>query len=111
MSTEAIEKLGRNQEEMNKIVYDLESASWGLPITFRVVPFDTPMICVYIRDEDAGTLAWTTNTLKDDTATWTWWSISTVTMKIKEHGNNVRAALAYLCNEYIDRRIGLIDND
>jgi hypothetical protein len=108
---DAIAKLGRDIEEMDKIVNDLTSASWGLPITFKVVPFDTPMICVYIRDEVAGTLAWTTNTLKDDTAVRTWWSISTVTMKIKDHGNSVRAALAHLCNMYIDSRIGLIDND
>lgn len=101
--------LGRDIEEMDKIINDLQSASWGLPIEFKHVPFDNPLICVSVRGEDIGTLAFTTNDLKADTTEYTWWSISTITWKVTDHGTNVRAALARLCNEYIDRRIGLLD--
>lgn len=101
---------GRDDEEMSKILADLESAVDGLGITFRVVPFDTPTVCVYGPYETPiGTLMWMTDSI-DEPEVYQWWSVCSlpnVGTRLSKHGDAVREALAMLINLYIDRKIGL----
>src|SRR5690348_3157616 len=85
---------GRDSEEMDKILSDLLAAVDGLPITFRVVPFDSPTICVYgPYGEPLGTLMWMTDSL-DEPEVYEWWKISAPQVNLSHHGVNARAALA-----------------
>jgi len=100
---------GRDEETMDKIVNDLMTAAYGLPVTFQVVPFADPCIFVYVNDESTGSLIWAPEDPIDQDRKG-WWQCSLISGRsavITCHGDNLRAALARHLNEYIDARIGL----
>jgi len=98
---------GRDEEEMGKIVADLEAAVDGLPITFRVVPFDSPCLIVYgPYDKVIGTLMWTTDSLTEPVV-YEWWAIHSKPGRTDQskHGASARAGLARLINIYVDSTV------
>lgn len=97
---------GRDEELTDMIKSDLETAAYGLPVRFEAVPFDSPCFWVYVNDENTGSVMYIATDL--NRVEYQWVSISTETMKITEHGQNMRAALARHLNEYIDKRVGLV---
>lgn len=104
---------GRDEETMDMIVHDLKTAAYGLPVSFRVVPFDTPMVSVYVwmdgYEIGIGSLIWTTDDLDRNPETMTWWTMGSFANKVKNHGKDgLRAGLATLLNSYIDKRVGLL---
>lgn len=101
---------GRDDDTMDKVVNGLMTASHGLPVTYAPVPFDTPMVCVYIHgDESIGSIMWATDDIDRKPETYTWWSVSTLAIECKNHGKDgLRRALAHLLNRYIDKRVGLV---
>lgn len=104
---------GRNEETMDMIVDTLKTAAYGLPVTFRVTPFDTPLVNVYIvmdgDEEGIGTLMWTTSDIDRDPETNEWWCLSLIAQVVSAHGRRgLRAALARCLNHYVDKRVGLI---
>lgn len=97
---------GRDEEHMDMIVSDMQTATHGLPVTFEVVPFDDPCVWVLINGENTGSVMYIATDI--DRLHPEWVSVSTETMKITNHGQDMRAALARHLNEYIDKRVGLL---
>lgn len=100
---------GRDEETMDRIVNNLETAAYGLPVEFRVVPMDDPCIFVYVNGEPTGSLLWHAEDPATDPTPNAWWQVSHIgnpPFAITCHGDNLRAALARHLNEYIDKHVG-----
>lgn len=102
---------GRDEETMDMIKSDLETAAYGFPVTFEVVPYNKPVIAVYVNGEDTGTILMAPANPLAETPVDVWWQISYIgghKPVTTNHGDSVRAALARHLNEYVDKRVGLI---